>query len=131
TSVNPALVYGIDYAMKLDWDSTGAGGSPDSSRSGLLYRINELWPKPIYAQRNMLSSFVGPSLGNIKVNYTAGYTVDQLPAPLRETCHELGAGMRWNWPLGVTVQQRGRGGMAVPPRWIVYDGSGQVGGRPR
>lgn len=62
------LTQGTDYALEID--------QPDgSSRCGLVQNINGYWPRPICVQPNLISPFPGVGNGNIKVTYTAGYSV--------------------------------------------------------
>ena len=89
-----ALTYGDDFALKLDQ------GDGLTSRSGLLVRINDSWEKPFYRRRGLLSSFLGPGNGNVRVVYTGGYTADNLPASLRMATVTLIAKLRHLYPLG-------------------------------
>lgn len=91
-----ALTYGDHFALKLD--------QPDgTSRSGILVRIGDVWSKPFYRQRGLLSSYIGPGHGNVRVAYTAGHTADTLPAPLRMAAVTLIAKLRHVFPLGVEL----------------------------
>ncbi len=68
------LVEGVDWT--LDRDSDGG-----ISSSGILFRIGTVWPVlHLYRLPNKLSPTQGPSWGNIKVVYTAGYST--IPADL-------------------------------------------------
>ncbi len=59
-------VEGTDYALDRD--------QPDgSSRSGLVYRVQGYWPRPITYGPARIAPELGPRVGNIKVSYTAGY----------------------------------------------------------
>lgn len=91
---NTALTYGTDYSLKLDMDDGG-------SRSGILYRINDYWPKPQVRQRGLLTPFLGPDMGSIKVTYTAGYTADTLPANIRLAAELIIARLNQLFPLGL------------------------------
>lgn len=91
-----ALTYGTDFALQIDQEN-------GSSRSGILININKFWNKPSYRQRGFLSPFIGEGYGNIKVIYTAGYTVDTLPAGLRGAANLLVARMRYVFPLGMEL----------------------------
>ena len=89
-----ALVYGEDFSLLID--------QPDgSSRSGILVRINDVWPQPNARTTGLLSPFVNDSYGPIRVIYTAGYTVDNLPAQIRMACNFLVARMRYIMPVGM------------------------------
>jgi len=92
-SSSNALTYGTDFALEIDQDD-------GSSRSGILLRINDYWPKRGLRQTGYLSPFVGESFGIIKIIYTAGYTQDTLPAPLRLACNTLVAELKQLFPLG-------------------------------
>lgn len=94
------LLYGDDFALDLDQDD-------GSSRSAILWRLGDLWPRPAVRQRGLLSPFLGPSIGNVKVVYTAGYTADTLPAQLRLACNLLVARLRYIFPLGMELGGEG------------------------
>ncbi len=102
---NQALVYGVDYTLKIDRDDGG-------SRSAILYRVGEFWPKPFNRQRGMLTPFVGNDTGSVQVTYTAGYTVDTLPAAFREAAGLLIARMNSLWPLGLPLNSESYGDSA-------------------
>jgi len=60
------LIEGTDFALDRD--------QPDgSSRSGLVYKINDYWPRPIVRAFGRIAPDLGPRVGNIIVSYTAGY----------------------------------------------------------
>ena len=54
-----------------------------------------------------LTPYVQEDTGSIKVTYTAGYTVDSLPAQLRTACNLLVARMNYIFPLGVELNSDG------------------------
>ena len=91
------LTYGTDFALMLD------PGEEGRSRSGILVRMNGYWERPSVRQRGYLSPFIGEGFGNVKVVYTAGYTVDTLPAQLRMAANLLIARLNYVWPLGVEL----------------------------
>lgn len=93
---NTLLTQGQDYALQIDTDD-------GTSRCGILYRLNQFWPKPSYRQTGYLTPFIGPDRGSIKIVYTAGYTVDTLPAPFRAATNLLVAKMRYLFPLGMEI----------------------------
>lgn len=93
---NSALTYGVDYALDLDQEG-------NSSRSGILVRFNEFWPRPGYRERGYLSPYVGRGFGTLRITYDAGYTVDSLPAMIRGACELLIAKMRYVLPLGLEL----------------------------
>lgn len=90
------LTYGSDYFLKIDQED-------GTSRSGILFRLNNFWPKPSIRQGGYLSPFVWEDTGSIKVTYTAGYTVDSLPTVFRMACNLLIARMRYILPLGLEL----------------------------
>jgi hypothetical protein len=87
------LTYGSDFVLKIDQDN-------GSSRSGILVRLNEYWPKFGIRQAGYLSPFISEGFGNIKIIYTAGYSQDTLPAQLRLACCTLVAELNMLFPLG-------------------------------
>lgn len=90
------LVYGKDFCLQID--------QPDgSSRSGILYRINDYWYKPYVRQTGLLSPFIGTDTGSYLITYQAGYTVDTLPADFRLACNLLVSKLRYIFPLGVEL----------------------------
>ncbi len=91
------LVQGIDFCLQVDQ----ADGI--SSRSGLLVALNNWWPRPYIRSWGSLSPFPGPNMGNIKVVYYAGYTVDALPAVIRMACNLLITRLRYILPLGMAL----------------------------
>lgn len=97
TDAESELTYGTDFAIRLDEENTG------TSRSGLLIRINDYWPRFLANQRGLLSPFVTEGLGNIKVSYSGGYTQDTLPANIRFAANILVARMRFLFPVGMEV----------------------------
>ena len=91
-----AQVYGEDFALKIDQ-------SDGTSRSGILIRINDFWPKPNVRQTGFLSPFIGPAFGNIKVQYWGGYTIDTLPGTLRMAAAFICAKLRYVLPLALEL----------------------------
>ncbi len=87
------LTYGTDFALRIDQED-------GSSRSGILIRINREWPRPQIRERGYLSPYVGDGFGNIKVTYSAGYTLDTLPGTIRMATTFLVARIREMLPLG-------------------------------
>lgn len=90
------LEYGSAYCLAIDQDD-------GTSRSGLLVRIDRPWRKALYGGRGMLSSWMGPSPGSIKVTYNAGYNVDTLPGIVRHACALVVARMKYVLPLGMEL----------------------------
>lgn len=95
-SGDSALTFGTDFFMKIDQDD-------GTSRSAILTRINSLWPRRFYRQQGLLSPFVGPGPGSIKVIYAAGYTVDNVPEPIRMAAVTLVSKIRNFFPLGMEI----------------------------
>ncbi len=91
------LFYGQDFCLKIDQDN-------GTSRSGILVRLHAFWPRPGVRQQGYLSPFIGTSYGAIKIIYSAGYTVDDLPAPFRLACNTLVARMRYLLPLAMELK---------------------------
>lgn len=97
TASNSQLNYGTDFCLQID--------QPDgnSSRSGILIRIGNWWPRPLIRQGGLLSPYVGPSFGSIRVTYAAGFTIDNLPALIRAATNLLASRMRYLMPLGMEI----------------------------
>ena len=96
-----ALTYGTDFCLDIDQDDS------NTSRSGILVRMNDVWPKPSYRQKGYLSPFVGQAFGTIKVVYSAGWTVDGLPANFRLAMNLLVARLRYILPIGMELSSDG------------------------
>lgn len=91
-----ALTYGDDYCLVID--------QPDgTSRCGVLRKLKGYWERPFVRQAGYLTPFVGLGNGNLKVTYTAGYTVDNLPAAIRFACGLLVSRMRTLMPYGAML----------------------------
>lgn len=91
-----AWTYGVDFTIQPDQED-------GTSRSGILYAINRYWPKPSARQRGLLTPFLSPDLGSIKIIYTAGWTTDNMPAIVRQACNLLVSKMRYIFPLGMEL----------------------------
>ncbi len=89
-----AQTFGTDFSLWIDQDD-------GTSRSGILVRNRSIWPRPAIRQAGFLSPFLGTGFGNVKVTYTAGYTVDTLPAEFRTACNLLVGRYRYVMPVGV------------------------------
>ena len=96
TGANDALTYGVDFCLDIDQED-------GTSRSGILIRFNDFWPKRYVRQAGYLTPFVTPSYGSVKVIYQAGFTVDTLPAVFRLAMNLLVAKLRWIFPLGLEL----------------------------
>lgn len=97
TASDAQLTYGVDFCLKIDQDD-GV-----SSRSAILVRINNVWPRPQVRMGGVLSPFLGESFGAIKIVYYGGYLVDNLPPVFRTACNLLIARLRYVLPLGMEL----------------------------
>ena len=88
------LVYGESFALDIDDDGP-------TSRKGQLLCINNVWQRNIFRNPGELSPYIAPSPGSIKVVYTAGYTVDTLPAAFRLATNLLVARLNNLFPFGM------------------------------
>lgn len=73
------LVEGIDYALMP--------GSKGPGSSGLLRRISSTWPNRPSRAHGVLANLPGVPLGNIQVQYTAGFEV--IPAAISMAVNSL------------------------------------------
>lgn len=89
-----ALTFNTDYTLRLDQEEEPRG------RSGILIRNYNIWPRPAARAAGLLSPFVGEGFGSIQVTYTAGYTLNDMPAGLRMACMLAVARLRNVMPLG-------------------------------
>lgn len=96
TSTGSALTYGVDFALRVDQDD-------GSSRSAVLVRMNGVWERKYGRQAGWLSPFVVRDTGSYRVTYSAGYTIDALPALLRQAVMTLVARMRYLLPVGMEL----------------------------
>jgi hypothetical protein len=96
-----ALEFGGDYGVWLDTDS--GSGTMDLSRCGILIRKNDFWEKPSIRERGFLSPYVGGAFGNIKVTYTGGYTLQNMPSQVRMATIMIVARMKYLMPIGVPI----------------------------
>lgn len=83
------LTYGTDYILHLD------GCLPNSSTKcsyvGRLERLNGVWPERYGYIPGRLTPQRIPGVGNIKVAYTAGYTLPTVPNDIKmAVCHLVG-----------------------------------------
>lgn len=101
------LTYGTDYCLEFDQDD------PTKSRSGILIRIGDFWPRPAVRERGLLSPYTGPAFGNVKVQYVAGYTPDTMPLLIRDACNGLVARMRNLYPVGAVLSSEGYEGRSL------------------
>lgn len=91
------LTYGTDWALQLDSEDG------TTSKCGILVRLNNYWFAPQQRQTGLLSPFIGQGMGNVKVTYDAGFTVDTLPPEVRLACTMACARLRYVLPLGVEL----------------------------
>lgn len=91
------LTYGTDFSLQTDNDDG------TQSRCGILVRNRTYWDKNWYRQTGYLSPYRSQSFGTIKVIYSGGYTVDNLPAGFRLAADLLIARFRYLYPLGVPL----------------------------
>ena len=96
TQTNSELTYGVDFCLQIDQED-------GSSRCGILIRTNDYWNKRWVRQPGYLSPYIAPSYGSIKCIYSAGYTVDNLPAVVRLAMNLLVAKLRYVFPLGLEL----------------------------
>lgn len=87
------LTFGTDFSLWIDRED-------GSSRNGILIRNHAYWPKPMIREAGYLSPFRGEGLGCIKVQYSGGYLVDDMPAQLRLAATLLVAKLRAVLPYG-------------------------------
>lgn len=83
------LTYGTDYVLHLD------GCLPNSSTkcsyTGCLERIGSIWPGRIVGYPGRIVGQQVSGMGNIKVAYTAGYTLPQVPRDIQmAVCNLMG-----------------------------------------
>lgn len=98
------LTYGDpNNGFVVNWDTEGESGAQSLSRSALLVRTGGYWPRPRVRQWGLLSPFMGRSWGNVKVIYTAGYTLDTLPAIFRLAANQTIARLAYLFPLGMEL----------------------------
>lgn len=91
-----ALTYGTNFALQIDQED-------GTSRSAILHRLDGYWPKRVSRQVGTLSPFLTTAYGAVKVTYTAGWSTDNLPAPVRLAYLLLIARLRSVLPLGVEL----------------------------
>jgi len=91
------LTWGTDFTLFFDNQEDG------TCRNGILLRLNTSWPINYVRSAGLLSPYLGPSYGSVKITYTAGYTVDNMPAQLRMSMNLLIAKMRFIFPLGLDL----------------------------
>lgn len=95
-STSTPLTYGVDFALKVDQDD-------GTSRSAVLVKMNGVWERKFGRQAGWLSPFVVRDTGSYKVVYSAGWTIDGMPALLRQAVLTLVARMRYLMPVGMEI----------------------------
>lgn len=95
-----ALEFGNDFGLWLD-TTNPASGVMDKSRCGILVKKRSYWFKPTVRQQGFLSPFIGPAFGNIKVVYTGGYALNDLPPMIRMAA--IQAVGRWKYLMPISV----------------------------
>jgi hypothetical protein len=93
------LTAGTEYAIKLD----AVGGA--TGASGMLYRIDGVWPKYDAYRPGTISSIPVLAPGNIKVTYNAGYTT--IPADVAMACEFLVANTKRSIKTGAPISSEG------------------------
>jgi hypothetical protein len=92
------LTYGSDFYLDFDADADD-DGEDDASRSGLLIRRNNYWPRPGVRARGFLTTALGEGRGTIKVTYTE----NTLPPALRGGVEMLCSRVRAILPVGAEI----------------------------
>lgn len=97
TDSTAQLTYGDDFVLRVD--------QPDgTSRSAILYRIGDFWPRSQVRRRGLLSPYIDDGRGEVKIIYTAGYTPDTIPPAFRLAANMLVARLRAFFPYGERIQ---------------------------
>ncbi len=97
------LTAGSDYALEPDQ-------SDGTSHSGLLRRLNGVWPPAVQYQRGNLSAAMIDSKGCIKVVYTAGWSA--APSDLELAANLVAANLR-GFRLGAPLSSESYDGYSV------------------
>ncbi len=95
------LTYGTDYVLEID------DVANNRSKRGIVYRINAVWPRKWARVGRYLSPFEVTNPGVIKATYWAGFTIDQLPGPIRLALITLIGKMRNYFPLAMEIGGEG------------------------
>lgn len=96
-SQSQPITYGTDFYLEVD------DFENNTSSSGILRYARGIWQKPFGRQAGYLAPFVIGDTGSYRITYTAGYTVDTLPAAFRQACALLVSRMRYVFPLGLEL----------------------------
>lgn len=81
------LTAGTDYALEPDQSDGG-------SYSGILRRINGVWPPAVQFTRGNLYSAMVDSKGPVKVTYVAGFATGAVPADITLAVNLVSANLR-------------------------------------
>lgn len=100
------LVAGTDYVLR--WDGALAGTSTRCSYSGIVERLNGVWPGRRGARPGTISTEQTPGVGNIKVAYTAGYST--IPADLKQAVCTVVSMVRRSADKGAPIASESLGG---------------------
>lgn len=95
------LTAGTDYTLDRDQETTG---SSIKSKSGVVFRIGGVWPRPSARAANLLAAAPGHGLGNIKVVYVAGWPAASIPTDIKLALHQMIAIIRKTAQDGGSVQ---------------------------
>lgn len=98
------LTAGTHYALELDHPA-------GYSRSGLVRRIDGVWPAQVLRRRGELAPYTDLAAGNIKVTYVAGFAT--IPADLKQVVYMMVAQMRHGGFAGGPLSQEGLEGYSV------------------
>lgn len=99
TGSTSLLTYGVDFCLDVD----DVVNDIPKSRSGILWNIKGDWPIPSWREGGWLSPYVAKGAGTLKVVYTAGWSLDTLPAAFRAASEALIAKYRYVFPLGIEL----------------------------
>lgn len=107
------LVNGRDYVLSRENSSYG--------KSGVLLRIGKPWPS-LMGLRDFgrMTPVIGPSFGNIKVQYTAGFV--EIPKDLKQAVVLLAQYWRMASRFGAPVQQEQLGKWSYQLQGVVSAG---------
>ncbi len=100
------LVAGTDYVLKRDNASEN-----EASLSGIVLRLNQVWPRPSAQVMGLLTLAASGGTGNVKITYVAGYlrylsevmlATNMLVAQLRKSAQDGAPMMSENYNDGIT-----------------------------
>lgn len=94
------LTEGEDFAIRRD----NRFGDPTHSASGMLVRMGAVWPRVRLDRSYNIHSQLAHGLGNIRVEYTAGYSVATMPEDLKYAVATLVSIIRGAADQGFTYQ---------------------------